>query len=249
MPGVLRFAAARAITGMSPATWDRLYRQIEIVLPSSLRQAAFGDKIHKFASIVSTNLPEATYRQLMSHWAEPESVVLEGHEPPTYLSAPAFPIGLGDFTERMMWLDTLTYLPDDILVKVDRAAMSVSLESRMPLLDHRIVEWAWRLPLKMRVRSGKSKWALREVLYKYVPSELIDRPKMGFGVPIDAWLRGPLREWAEALLNENKLKREGFLDPTPIRQKWLEHLSGRRNWQYHLWDVLMFQAWLGFSRA
>ena len=171
-------------------------------------------------------------------------VVISGDEPPTLLTGnmPALS-GLDDI-QRMMILDMLTYLPDDILTKVDRAAMGVSLETRVPFLDHRVVEFAWNLPQSMKLRDGQTKWALRQVLYRHVPKELIERPKMGFGMPIDSWLRGPLREWAEDLLSEARLKHEGLLNFAPIRRKWAEHLSGKRNWQYPLWNVLMFQDWI-----
>jgi asparagine synthase (glutamine-hydrolysing) len=144
----------------------------------------------------------------------------------------------------MMFLDLISYLPDDILVKVDRAAMGVSLETRVPLLDHEVVEFAWRVPLSFKLRNGQGKWLLRQVLYQYVPRQLIERPKSGFEVPVGEWLRGPLRSWAESLLGETRLRTEGFLDASLIRQKWDQHLSGRRDWQQLLWTVLMFQAWL-----
>jgi len=170
-------------------------------------------------------------------------VVLGGDPHPTALDEVMPGLAGLDGIQRMMALDALTYLPGDILTKVDRAAMAVSLETRVPFLDHRVVEFAWRLPLSMKLREGQGKWLLRQVLYRHVPRALVERPKMGFGVPIDAWLRGPLRDWAEALLDESTLRQQAFLDPALIRKRWREHMSGKRNWQHHLWDVLMFQAW------
>jgi len=143
----------------------------------------------------------------------------------------------------MMLLDALVYLPDDLLVKVDRASMAVGLEVRAPFLDHRLVEFAWRLPGHLKIRGGRGKWLVRSLLAKYVPKHLFERPKMGFAVPIDAWLRGPLRDWAETLLNWHRLAEGGLFDPGPLREAWQLHLSGRRNLQYPLWTVLMFQSW------
>jgi asparagine synthase (glutamine-hydrolysing) len=222
-----------------------VFRAIKPMLPKRLNVSLAGDKVHKLAELVMLDCPEAVYRYLVSHWKHPaEELVIGASEPETILQRPQDWPALPSLEERMMYLDQMTYLPDDILVKVDRAAMGVSLETRVPLLDHRVVEFAWRLPLHMKIRNGQGKWLLRQVLYQYVPQALIERPKMGFGVPLDRWLRGPLRDWAEDLLSETRLEREGFFHPAPIREKWAEHLSGRRNWAYYLWDVLMFQAWL-----
>jgi asparagine synthase (glutamine-hydrolysing) len=236
VPKPLRRAAAAAITAVPPARWDSLSRFLPV--------ARLGDKLHKGAALLGCQSAADLYLGMVSHWSEPNDLVLGGREPPIVLTSqtPAL-AGLND-VERMMALDMLSYLPDDILAKVDRAAMGVSLETRVPMLDHRVVEFAWSLPLSTKLRGGVTKWPLREVLYRHVPRSLIERPKMGFGVPIDQWLRGPLRDWAETLLSESRLRQEGYFNPVPIRQKWIEHLSGQRNWQYHLWDVLMFQAWL-----
>ncbi|MDP2830253.1 MAG: asparagine synthase (glutamine-hydrolyzing) [Sulfuricellaceae bacterium] len=244
MPLPLRRGLACALVALPPVAWNHLFRMAGPLLPGRLRHANPGDKLHKLATLFAARQPEAIYQRLVSHWDDPAGVVLGAGEPATVVTDPARWLACDDFAQRMMYLDLVSYLPDDILVKVDRAAMGVSLETRVPLLDHRLVEFAWRLPLDMKIREGQGKWLLRQVLYRHVPKHLIERPKMGFGVPIDVWLRGPLRDWAEALLDESRLRREGYFDPVPIRNKWAEHLSGRRNWAYHLWDVLMFQAWL-----
>lgn len=249
MPTGLRGAVAKALTTVSPQAWEVLFRNAGPFLPDKFKQRTPGDKLHKLADILAVDNPEAMYLRLVSHWDDPASLVVAACEPTTIVTNPSRWADLSDFTQRMMFLDTVTYLPDDILVKVDRASMGVSLEARAPLLDYRVVEFAWRLPFSMKIRGEQGKWLLRQVLYKYVPQELIERPKAGFGIPLNAWLRGPLREWAETLLDERRLREEGFFNPKPIREKWLEHLSGKRNWQYHLWDVLMFQAWLCTSQT
>jgi asparagine synthase (glutamine-hydrolysing) len=213
-------------------------------LPKRMQLKHLADRLPKIAEIMKEESGEAFYHQLVSDWKEPASLVYGGTEPEMLFEDKERLLRLPGLPQRMMYLDSMTYLPDDILTKVDRASMSVSLEARVPLLDHRIVEFAWRLPMSMKYRDGKGKWLLREVLYRYVPRELMERPKMGFGVPIDEWLRGPLREWGEEMLSEKRLREEGFFDPAPIRKKWHEHVTGKRRWHYLLWDVLMFQAWL-----
>lgn len=243
VPSALRAGLATWIKSLSPAAWNRLLLPLQCLAPKALRQANIGDKLHKGAGVLTSRDIDGLYLGLVTHW-EPEGLVIGGCEPATCLRGNPLQLDGLDDVQRMMALDMITYLPDDILVKTDRAAMGVSLEGRVPFLDHRVVEFAWTLPQHLKLRDGVGKWALRQVLYRHVPQELIERPKMGFGVPIDHWLRGPLRDWAESLLSETRLKSEGFFNPEPIRQKWAEHLSGRRNWQYHLWDILMFQAWL-----
>lgn len=242
-PRLLRSVIGKGLTAVSPKAWDKIFQAAGSFLPAGTRQRMAGDKLHKLADILQAHGLEDMYYMLTSHWLNPEELVKNAHEPATILTDRSVWPKLPDFTKLMMYLDMVSYLPDDILVKLDRASMGVSLESRVPFLDHRLIEFAWKIPLSMNVSKGQGKWLLRQVLYKYVPRELVERPKMGFGVPIDSWLRGPLRAWAESLLGEKRLGSEGFFNPQPIRQKWHEHLSGRRNWQYHLWDVLMFQAW------
>lgn len=247
LPGSMRSLAASAIRSMSPSAWNKLFGPLQPLAPRSLRHANIGEKLHKGAGVLAAQSVDDLYLGLVTHW-EPEGLVIGGQEPATCLRGNRLPLLGLDEVQRMMALDAITYLPDDILVKVDRAAMGVSLEGRVPFLDHRVVEFAWRVPQSMKLRDGVGKWILRQVLYRHVPKELIERPKMGFGVPIGDWLRGPLRGWAAALLDEGRLRREGYFNPVPIRAKWAEHLSGQRNWQYLLWDVLMFQAWLEEQR-
>lgn len=244
LPGFARHAAAGLLHALPAATWERLYDLAKPLLPKRLHLATPGDKAQKLADVLALVDGHAFFHQLTSHWKDPASIVIGAREPQTLLTNSSAWPQTNSFEHWMMAMDAQTYMTDDILVKVDRSAMASSLETRVPMLDHRVVELAWRMPLDLKIRDGQGKWLLRQVLYRHVPKKFIERPKQGFGIPLDSWLRGPLRDWAEDLLDEGRLRQEGYFHPEPIRAIWAEHLSGRRNHQHHLWDVLMFQAWL-----
>jgi len=243
-PLFVRKALAGGLNMVPPARWDQLFDILKPVLPRSLQLSIPGEKARKLSAVLSTTNGKEYYCQLISCWSDPNNVVLGGVEPITKVTDYDNWPSTDCLEHSMMAMDLQTYLADDILCKVDRAAMANSLEVRVPMLDHRVVELAWKMPLEFKIRDGKGKWLLRQILYKHVPKELVERPKAGFGIPLDSWLRGTLKEWAEELLNESRLIQEGFFNPEPIRTMWIEHLSGKKNWQYHLWNILMFQAWL-----
>lgn len=238
MPGPARKLAARMIEAAPPSRWDAIANGLSQITPAALRVRLPGEKLHKLAGVMRHGSPSQMYDHVVSQWQNAEGVVIDARLPGIAS------VDGSDFASWMMRQDTLTYLPDDILAKVDRAAMSVSLETRVPFLDHRIVEFAATLPMSLKIRNGSTKWILRELLYRYVPRELIERPKMGFGIPLHEWLRGPLRNWAESLLAPQRLASEGYFAPGPIRAVWEKHLRGQGNYQQQLWPVLMFQSWL-----
>jgi len=250
LPYQVRSAFGGAITALPSSSWDSVGTLFNSVRRGSHGVQRLGDKAHKLATrLRHVRNADDLYLSLVSEWQSPCSILahdgaLEVKEPSNLLQDPLPSRGVGDDQLRMMYWDSITYLPDDILCKVDRAAMAISLETRIPFLDHRVAEVAWRLPLSMKIRGTQGKWALRQILFKYVPRELIERPKAGFGIPVGDWLRGPLRSWAEDLLDERRIRKEGYLDPRPIREAWEEHLSGRRDWTHRIWSVLMFEAWL-----
>lgn len=231
LPSSLRAGLGSALQSVRPGILDR------VAAATGMKWG--GERTHMLGGVLKADTADDLYKSMISHFQDPWTLLacdrgVDIHRPAC---------SLAELVSRMQLCDQIGYLPGDILVKVDRAAMSTSLETRVPLLDHRVVTFAWQLPLHLRFRDGQGKWILRQVLYRYVPKQLVDRPKMGFRIPLGQWLRKPMREWAEDLLSERRLREEGVFHPEPIRKAWSEHLSGTRDWQYHLWDILMYQAW------
>jgi asparagine synthase (glutamine-hydrolysing) len=243
-PRLFRLVAARLAGSMSAQAWSRLYALAKARPPSALRGRAIGDGVHKLAALLELATEEDLYLQQHSIWKDTAAVNLARLSGDDLRVVWRSVSDLPELEQRMMLFDMLSYLPDQILCKVDRAAMGVSLETRVPFMDHRLIELSWRLPSRMKFRDGQGKWILRQLLYRHVPRALIERPKAGFSMPIDEWLRGPLRAWAEDLLSESTLATTGLLDVATVRRTWSEHLSGTRNWQHPLWSVLMLVSWV-----
>lgn len=244
LPAPVRRLLVHLLRALPPAAWDRLFETIKPLLPRTMRVAIPGTKAQKLANVLELTDEKAYFYRLSSHWSDPRQVVKGAGEPKTRLTDARCWPSTDTFEHWMMAMDAQTYLPGEVLAKVDRAAMANSLETRVPMLDHRVVELAWRIPLSMKIHESTGKWLLRQILFRHVPRALVERPKTGFGIPIDHWLRGTLRDWAESLLSENRLNAEGYFYAEPIRALWQQHLSGEYNWQYQLWPILMFQAWL-----
>lgn len=241
LPLSIRKILASTITLISEKNWNK----ISNVLPIFNRYSSFGEKIHKAAGMIKNESLDNLYDDFCSHWRNTSELVIGSKENASQFvnSEPKLKV-LNNLQQMMMALDFINYLPNDILVKVDRASMASSLETRMPFLDHKFVEYVWKIPKSLKYRNGEGKIILKKILNKYVPKNLTERPKMGFGIPLDIWLRGPLKDWAENLLDEKKLHHCGYFNPKLVREKWVEHISGKKNWQHYLWDILMFQAWL-----
>jgi asparagine synthase (glutamine-hydrolysing) len=239
VPALARRALAKSLLAVPPRAVDLAVRP----LPARRRPRIPSVKLAKFVSIAQLDDPAAMYAELVTHWNEPDSLVVGARSVDTLVDHAEDWPQVGGLENLLMALDTRTYLPDDILVKLDRATMAVGLEARVPLLDYRVVEWAAALPPEAKIVDGQSKHLLRRILRDYVPDEVMDRPKTGFGVPLGEWLRGPLRGWAEELLAPSRLAGEGFLHAEPVQTMWREHQGRRRDWEFHLWDVLMFQSW------
>jgi asparagine synthase (glutamine-hydrolysing) len=249
IPALLRPAVVSLLRATPSLTSGSAIQFLQPFIPKPLRVNAVGDKAQKLMEVLTSASANDLYHRLLSQWKDPGELVRGSREPRTVRDSIAITSQFLNFQETMMLTDLLHYLPDDILTKVDRASMAVGLEARVPLLDHRVVEFAWRLPLAFKIREGRGKWILREVLAKFLPRELMDRPKMGFAIPLDRWLRGPLRDWAEGLLSPTKLSDHELLNGKLVRQKWDEHQRGIHNWSDALWSVLVFQDWMANNGA
>lgn len=243
LPRFIRTATAASLEAFSPSTWDAMFDVLRPILPRSLHVSIPGEKAKKLSSVLRLDSDSEFYRSLTS-FLDPSDLLLVSEEPPTLVTSPESWPRTDCFEHFMMALDAKTYMTEDILTKVDRAAMACSLETRVPMLDHRVIEQAWKFPIDFKIRKGKGKWLLRQVLYKHVPQDLIDRPKMGFGIPLGSWLRGELKPWADSLLSESRLQKDGYFNVEYVRRMWEQHLTGKYDWQHQLWIVLMFQSWL-----
>jgi asparagine synthase (glutamine-hydrolysing) len=243
VPTGARRTAGSALSSVPPGVIDRAARATRL-LPVGWQVRNPSSKVAKLARVLAASDPEDAYRALTTHWDDTTSLVLGNEHGDMAEKRSESPVFAGGITEQMLWSDLVGYLPDDILAKVDRAAMAVSLETRVPFLDRGILDLAWRLPLDAKLRGNQTKWVLRRVLERHVPAALVERPKMGFGLPIGPWLRGVLAPWAEHLLDERRLREQGLLDPAPIRRAWDLHRTGRRDMGYELWDVLVLQSWM-----
>ena len=244
IPFSLRKFIINFIQFFPPSSWDSFYYSFSFLLPRHLKINFPGLKIYKISELMNSNTIYEIYLSLVSSWSNPKDILLNSNPLKTNFDSDFRKFNLNDYSHQIMYLDSINYLPNDILVKVDRAAMASSLETRLPLLDHRIVEFAWSIPLKFKVKNNYNKWILRQVLKKYLPDFILDRPKTGFGVPIGEWLRGPLRNWAHELLNEELINSQQFFSFKPIKEKWQRHLSGKSDYSKELWTILMFQSWL-----
>lgn len=240
IPKCIRANIAKIILSVAPNKWDL----VNLLVPSRFKINKIGIRIHKLATFLCVESKEDLYSNFISQQNETDSIVIGAKSILPINDFSGFNSKNITFSEQMMLQDSISYLPDDILVKVDRSAMANSLETRAPFLDHCLQEFIWKMPFNIKIRNNKGKWILRKVLSRYIPERYFDRPKQGFAIPIDEWLRGPLRSWASSLLDEKKLNYEGYIDAKIVMNKWHEHLSGQRNWGYWLWNVLMFQSWL-----
>ncbi|MFH2058531.1 MAG: asparagine synthase (glutamine-hydrolyzing) [Pseudomonadota bacterium] len=243
-PVSLRKTAAGLVKTLSPGKWNSIFSKLGSVLPEKYRQTMPGDKLAKLSEILTIKDRKQFYYHLTSWWKDPKSIMINAHEPKTVLNSFDDWVPMEDFTHLMQLMDMLTYLPDDILTKVDRSSMGASLEARAPFLDRDVVAFSWQIPLDTKISKHEGKIILKKLLYKYVPEQLVNRPKSGFGIPLDTWLRHELFEWASDLLSFDKLRRQGYFNPKLVSDAWSAHLSGKNNYQYHIWNILMFQAWL-----